>query len=118
MKTYSYNLHMLREIQENAEVRFLNFKFAQQYGGVNPDAYYTVDSGTVKASTPELAAEEVFRRYNADELPVGYTGRSMSVSDIVDLFDCDTEPPTKTSWFCDSVGFIQIDPTGNRVEKS
>ncbi|MBO5273657.1 MAG: hypothetical protein J6I45_03485, partial [Clostridia bacterium] len=51
--------------------------------------------------------EKLYMRYNVDR-PAGYTGRSMSVSDIVNLWDNSGEEPIKTSWFCERIGFIRI----------
>lgn len=116
MTEYTYTLDQLREVTEEQVIaRFLNYKNVQKYGGVKLHNYFTADSGTIKASSPQAACEALFRIYNIDR-PAGYTGRSMSVSDIVNLWDNTTDTPMKTSWFCDSVGFIQIDNNGKAVE--
>lgn len=117
MTEYTYTLDQLREVTEEQVIAlFLNYKNVQKYGGVKLHNYSTADSGTIKASSPQAACEELFRIYNID-LPAGYAGRSMSVSDIVHLWDNTTDTPVKTSWFCDSFGFVQIDENGKAVQK-
>ena len=49
--------------------------------------------------------EDVFQMFNLDP-PAGYTGRSMSVSDVIQVVDS-TEVPSGF-YFCDAVGFKEI----------
>ena len=49
--------------------------------------------------------EDVYRKFNLEH-PEGYKGRSLSVSDIVEIVD---ENGDSTFHFCDSIGFKQID---------
>lgn len=93
---------------------FMNHHGAMLFGGIDMEKYYTVDHGEVMAKNEQAACEKLFERYNADR-PVGYEGRSMSVSDIVTLWDNSGAEPVKTIWYCDSVGFKQIDETGKEV---
>lgn len=117
MTEYTYTFDQLREVtEEQIYALFMNYAWAEKHGGVKPSNYYTADHGTIKASSPQAACEQLFRIYNIDH-PADYTGRSMSVSDIVNLWDNSTEPAVKTSWFCDSVGFVQIDDSGKAVQK-
>lgn len=117
MTEYTYTLDQLREAtEEQIYSLFMNYAWAEKHGGVKLHNYFTADSGTIKASSPQAACEALFRIYNIDR-PAGYTGRSMSVSDIVSLWDNTTDAPVKTSWFCDSVGFVQIDDNGKAVQE-
>ncbi len=50
--------------------------------------------------------EGTYRKFNLD-LPEDYRGRSMSVSDIVEIIDSDTVD--KGFYFCDTVGFKKVD---------
>lgn len=104
---YTYTFDQLRENVAGIKAMFMGFKWTQEHGGVDQDNYFTADSGTVEADDPQEACEKLFRIYNCTS-PAGYAGRSMSVSDIVNLWDNEQEPPVKTSWFCDSVGFVQL----------
>ncbi|MBQ3416969.1 MAG: DUF3846 domain-containing protein [Ruminococcus sp.] len=48
--------------------------------------------------------EDVYRMFNTDR-PKGYTGRSLSVSDVVEI----TDGESKGFYFCDNIGFEKID---------
>ena len=50
--------------------------------------------------------EEIFQRFNIDH-PEGYKGRSLSVSDMVEITESDDLGPG--FYFCDSVGFKKVD---------
>lgn len=49
--------------------------------------------------------EDVYRKFNLEH-PEGYKGRSLSVSDVVEIVD---ENGDSAFHFCDSIGFKQID---------
>ena len=105
---YTYTFDQLNSNEEGDKARFLNYGLTLKYcGWVDKDNYHTADSGTVTADTPQAACEKLYSMYNLDP-PAGYHGRSMSVSDIVNLWDNEQEPPVKSSWFCDSIGFVQL----------
>lgn len=50
--------------------------------------------------------EEAYRMFNLDH-PEDYRGRSMSVSDVVEIIDSDTVE--KGFYFCDTVGFKKVE---------
>ncbi len=72
---------------------------------IKPELYDKVFEGTL--DTDDL--EDVFQIFNADR-PEGYGGRSMSVSDVVEVVKSDVVNPG--FYFCDTIGFkaIQFDP--------
>ncbi len=113
MIRYTYTIDQLRDMPEdNIRRLFLDFEATVRFfNAVDLSRYYTVDSGTIEAPEPEIACERLFRLYNSDERPAGYTGRSMSVSDVVNLWDNSVEPPKKSTWFCDSIGFKRLEVT-------
>lgn len=103
---YTYTFDQLRESDDNIPRLFCCMESTvRHFGSVDLSRYYTADHGVVEAPDPQAACELLFRMYNMDERPAGYTGRSMSVSDVVNLWDNSVEPPKKSSWFCDSIGF-------------
>ena len=104
---FTYTFDQLRENKAGIVAMFMNYEWTEKNGGVDQENYFTADSGTVTADTPQEACEKLFCLYNFDH-PNGYQGRSMSVSDIVNLWDNSVEPPVKTSWFCDSIGFRKL----------
>ena len=75
---------------------FMNYEWAMSHGGIHQDSYKLVFDGDVDAKT----LEDIFRIFNL-ELPKGYRGRSMSVSDVVWAEGFGT-------FFCDSFGFKQL----------
>ena len=105
---YTFCFNQLRDNDKGFRALFLNYKQISRQGGVDLENYYTADFGTIEASSPEAACEKLFRKYNSGdphELK-GYEGRSMSVSDVVELWPVDDGP--HTTWFCDSFGFVQL----------
>ena len=102
--SYSYFFKQLQDIPGTVYKRFADYKTAQP---VDLHRYFTADLGTVEAETPELACEKLYERYNINH-PENYLGRSMSVSDVVELWDNNTDPPVHTVWYCDSFGFKQL----------
>lgn len=114
MHEYTYTFDQIDESQDENLLTFMDYDFTTRHGGVNMQIYFTADHGTISAPSPAAACEKLFYIYNANR-PAGYTGRSMSVSDIVNLWDNSTAPAVKTSWFCDSFGFVQIDDQGRKI---
>ena len=109
--TYTYTFDQLRETDENTPRRFLCMESTvRHFGSVDLSRYYTADYGVVEAYNPQTACEKLYLIYNSKK-PNSYTGRSMSVSDIVRLWDNSTDPPTQTTWFCDSIGFKLLEAT-------
>jgi hypothetical protein len=84
--------------KDKRNLRFMNFEFVNRYGGVDLSEYDLVYEGDVDASNLE-DVYIIFNRY--DRMPAGYTGCSLSVSDIIETED-------GTCWFVDSVGFTDI----------
>lgn len=110
---YTYTFDQLRDWpRENADRMFLNLEATvSHFGAVDLARYFTADHGIVEAPDPITACERLFCAYNADHRPEGYAGRSMSVSDVVTLWDNSVEPPKKSTWFCDSIGFKLLEVT-------
>lgn len=69
-------------------------------GIVPAEAYEMVFEGEVEAET----TEDIFFVFNA-KFPKGYKGRSLSVSDVVEIISSDGE---NEFYFCDSTGFAKI----------
>ena len=72
--------------------------FRSRYGERVPaEVYRKVFDGDLNVN----GLEEVFSMFNVNH-PEGYTGRSMSVSDVVELTE------EGTFYFCDSFGFDRV----------
>ena len=103
---YTYTFNQLRDCPgENTERLFLCYEeTVRHFGAVDLSRYFTADYGTVEASSQPAACEKLYEIYNVNR-PEGYHGRSMSVSDVVVLWNNETDPPQRGRWYCDSFGF-------------
>ena len=100
---FLYEIEQLKNTPEGRKALFMSFEQTQRDGGVFHRNYEVVARGGIEAGSRQEAAEKLFRKYNL-EIPADYTGRSLSVSDIVTLID----PKETSSWFCDNLGFVKI----------
>lgn len=88
--------------RDNEHLLFADLcKVRQHCGGRVPaESYGIVYSGDLNIETPE----EAFVIFNAYH-PEGYSGHSMSVSDVLEL----TDPEGRSEfYFCNPVGFVEI----------
>jgi len=108
MKIKIYQINMERDDEGCAfrDMDFLNRKL----GANHPDSkiYEQVFEGEIDGKSPE----DVFAKFNRD-YPEGYRGRSLSVSDVVEILDgAEVEPGF---YFCDSIGFKKVEFDTSRV---
>ena len=86
---------------------FMGMDFLNRKLGVDHPAneiYEQVFDGEIDGKSPE----DVFAKFNWDH-PEGYRGRSLSVSDVVEIIDsAEVEPGF---YFCDSIGFKKVEST-------
>ena len=101
MKIQIYQVNTGRDRNRVAFQSYENLERFQGFPEIDSKIYDRVYEGEV--STDNL--EEVYRIFNLDH-PEGYKGRSLSVSDIVEVVD---ENGESTFHFCDSIGFQQVD---------
>ena len=90
--------------RDHNRIAFEGLDLLKQYQGsdkIDSSIYDRVFVGEVDCKD----LEDVYRKFN-QEHPEGYKGRSLSVSDVVEIVD---ENGDSTFHFCDSVGFQQID---------
>lgn len=88
------------QLEDASPLAFMNFDETAKRGGVKDTDYRQVYGGTVYAEN----LEDVFRICNT-ELPYGYHGHSLSVSDVVEI--CDGKD--NGFYFVDSFGFKKLD---------
>ena len=80
-----------------AKNKFMDLEFTNRvYGGVNSNDYNVVFDGELPVSN----LEAIYMLLNTSR-PEGYTGHSLSVSDIV--------VTEEGAFYCDSFGFTEID---------
>ena len=87
---------------DNSRMLFSNLDYIKKvHRGIVPaEAYEMVFDGEVHAET----TEDIFRIFNTN-LPKGYKGRSLSVSDVVEIKHYDSK---SEFYFCDTIGFEKI----------
>lgn len=96
-----YQINSERDTNHVAFMRYDSlFKFQGSWE-INSSFYDKVFEGEVNCST----LEELYEIFNLEH-PTGYKGRSMSVSDVVEIIDGTTG---KSHFhFCDNVGFRTV----------
>lgn len=104
LKIYQINLD-----RDTSGFAFKDLEYLQKHqdtNEINIQIYDKVYEGFVKCKS----LEDVYHKFNADH-PAEYRGRSLSVSDIIEI----TEAPEINPgfYFCDSVGFekVEFEPT-------
>lgn len=89
--------------RDGNNVAFLNYENLERFQGsaaLRSEIYDKVFEGEVECGT----LEEVYQMFNLDH-PNGYRGRSLSVSDVVEVVG----EEKSTFHFCDSIGFREVD---------
>lgn len=80
----------------SAPCKFMDYDFTMKHGGIERKYYKTVFSGEL----PVANLEAIYMLLNTS-CPDGYTGHSLSVSDIIVV--------NGTTYFVNSFGFKEID---------
>lgn len=102
MKIRIYQVNLERDTDKVAFMALDTLPKYQKTEGINSSLYDRVYEADVDCSN----LEDVFRLFNLN-LPAEFTGRSLSVSDIVEVVDA---PAIEAGfYFCDSVGFKRVD---------
>ena len=99
IRIYQINLD-----RDDDGVAFEPYGTLSRYQGspdVNPALYDKVFDGAVDASD----IEDIYRIFNTEK-PEGYEGRSLSVSDVVEVVESDSIKPG--FYYCDSIGFKPV----------
>jgi len=102
MKIKLYQINMGRD---ECRVAFMGYDEFPRFTGsteINSSIYDCVFDGEVDCHT----LEDAYRKFNLDH-PEDYRGRSMSMSDIVEIIDSETTE--KGFYYCDTVGFKKVD---------
>ena len=100
MKIRIYQINLKRDTNN---VAFMNWDFLEKVKGsqaVDSKIYDKVFDGEVDCKT----LEDVYRMFNLNH-PKDYKGRSLSVSDVVEVIK---DEETSDFNFCDSIGCKQI----------
>lgn len=90
-------IYQISTEKDKRNLLFMGFEFTQRHGDVDPTEYELVFEGEVEATHLETVYD-IFNTYS--EMPAGYRGRSLSVSDVVVTED--------GAFFCDIFGFTKL----------
>lgn len=96
-------IYQVNPDRDENNVAFLNYENLERFQGsaeLRSEIYDKVFEGKVDCGT----LEEVYQMFNLDH-PDGYQGRSLSVSDVVEVVG----EEKSTFHFCDSIGFREVD---------
>ena len=101
MKIKIYQIDMERDEHRIAMMGYEDTLARMNGDAIDSSLYDLVFDGEVEAKD----LEAVYAKFNLDH-PAGYTGRSMSVSDVVQVMESNTGK--EGFYFCDSIGFKEI----------
>lgn len=99
-----FSIYQINMDRDSANVCFIGMESLEKIKGtkkVNAAAYDRVYDGKMDC----ISLENIYQKFNVDH-PADYTGRSLSVSDVVEIRESDTLKPG--FYFVDSIGFKKI----------
>ena len=102
MKIRIYQVNLGRDEKRVAFMGIDEREHFLESRNIDSSIYDCVFSGDVDCNN----LEDVFQKFNIDH-PDGYTGRSLSVSDVVEIVDAETVD--KGFYYCDNVGFSKVE---------
>ena len=99
-----FSIYQINVDRDTANVCFIGMESLEKIKGtkeVNAAAYDRVYDGKMDC----ISLENIYQKFNVDH-PADYKGRSLSVSDVVEIRESDTLNPG--FYFVDSIGFKSI----------
>ena len=99
-----FSIYQINMDRDSANVCFIGMESLEKIKGtkkVNAAAYDRVYAGKMDC----ISLENIYQKFNVDH-PADYKGRSLSVSDVVEIRESDTLTPG--FYFVDSIGFKSI----------
>ena len=111
MKVKIYQVNMERD--EN-QVAFMGYDSLAKFQG-SPDVDSRIYDKVFEGEVNCFTLEKLYQIFNTEH-PAGYKGRSMSVSDVVEIVDGNTGK--SYFHFCDSFGFKDITFESNKTQLS
>lgn len=104
-------VYQIVQEEKNASLIFRDLQKIKEASGSRfpADAYEAVYYGEVDAKT----LEDIFYIFNMAH-PKGYRGRSLSVSDVVEVFRM---PEDSEFFFCEPAGFARIEFDKSRIRR-
>ena len=103
-------LYQIDHDLDQNRVTYCSYDSTIRYAGtVDPGIYVVVFDGEVDCKD----IEDVYRLFNVGAKPDNYSGRSMSVSDVLRVVESDHVAPG--FYFCDTIGFKKIDFDAEKI---
>lgn len=110
-------IYQINSDRDNNKVKFFGYDSLQKLQGstdIDSGIYKNVFYGDVDGDD----LEDIYAIFNMDRVPT-LQGHNLSVSDVVEVIDCDNEMFKGKCFFCDSIGYKTIDfDTGKCEEMS
>ena len=103
MKVRVYQIDLERDINRLA---FMDYEFAHEHG-LKPELYDLVFDGELEANV----LDDIYMILNIGLRPKGYHGRSLSVSDIVEI----VKDKESAFFYCDAFGWNSIEFDASKV---
>lgn len=104
-------LYQINMSRDKARMCFESMEFITAYGEtVRPEIYDEVFKGDVDCAN----LETLYCKFNAGDRPGADQFRSLSVSDVIAV--CDPDTGAERYYFCDSVGFKEIEFDASRAK--
>lgn len=100
-------IYQIDSKKDTNQIKFFGTKHLQKLLGstdVDSGIYKNVFHGDVDCQD----LEDIFQLFNTERVPT-HQGHSLSVSDVVEVIDCDNEMYKGKCFFCDSIGYKTID---------
>ena len=115
MNNIEYKIYQVKK-EKCRQFGFVGIDELKKLQGTNEpqkENYNLVYTGELKSSTiPLRTLGELFQKFNIDR-PKDFISRSMSVSDIVTL----NKNGVITAWYCDSIGWKEVQFKGKKEFK-
>lgn len=98
------SIYQVNTDRDNNRIAFMSYENLERFQGspnIDCKIYDKVFEGEIDCNN----LEEIYRKFNLDH-PKDYVGRSLSVSDVVEVKDSDTI--ASGIYFCDDFGFKEV----------
>lgn len=108
-------IYQIDSDKDNNQVKFFGYDSLQKLQGntdIDSGIYKNVFFGDIECSD----LEDVFILFNAERVPT-HQGHSLSVSDVVEVIDCNNEMFKGKCFFCDSMGYKTVDFDTSKCEE-
>lgn len=111
MKIKIYQIDLLHDTKHLCFLGYTSFTQKQGSKSIDSEIYREVFNGDVDCKD----LEDVFTMFNVN-IPDGFIGTSLSVSDVVEVCESDTIDPG--FYFCDIIGFVPVTFNSNKCNRS